>query len=305
MKEIQTVGIVGLGALGIIFAHQLTLGAGYENVKVLADAGRTARYKKEGVFLNGEYCNFHYVDAAEESTSLDLLLFAVKFNALEASIAECRHLVGPDTTIISALNGISSEQVLSDAFGKEKIVWCVAQKMSAVKDGNRAVCPIFGELALGVPAGQDDRRLQALTAFFDQIKFPYSLPEDIQVHMWSKLLCNTGCNQAAMVFQCGYGGLKVPGPARDAMLGAMREVVQVANAEGVPLSEQDVSEWDSIILDFPNDGEPSMRQDGKAHRRSEVELFSGTIRRLAAKHGIAVPVNDWLYGQVQEIESAY
>lgn len=305
MKEIQTVGIVGLGSLGVIFTHQLTRGAGYENVKVLADTVRTARYRKEGVFLNGDRCTFHYVDAAEERTPLDLLLFAVKFNALETSIAECRHLVGPDTTIISALNGISSEQILSEAFGKEKIVWCVAQKMSAVKDGNRAVCPIFGELALGVPAGQDDCRLQALTSFFDRVKFPYSLPADIQVHMWSKLLCNTGVNQAAMVFQCGYGGLQVPGPARDAMLDAMHEVVQVANAEGVPLSERDVAEWDSIILDFPGDGEPSMRQDGKAHRRSEVELFSGTVRRLAAEHGIAVPVNDWLYAQVQEMESAY
>ena len=45
-----------------------------------------------------------------------------------------------------------------------------------------------------------------------------------------------------------------------------------------------------------------MRQDGKAHRKSEVELFAGTIRRLAAKHGIAVPVNDWLYSQIQQME---
>ena len=41
-----------------------------------------------------------------------------------------------------------------------------------------------------------------------------------------------------------------------------------------------------IIDHLPSDGEPSMRQDGKNHRKSEVELFSGTIRRLAAKHGI-------------------
>lgn len=305
MREIQTVGIVGLGALGVIFAHQLTQGAGFEQVKVLADAQRTARYEKEGIFLNGQRCAFHYADAAAQTEPLDLLLFAVKFGALETAIAECRHLVGPDTTVISALNGISSEQVLADAFGKEKVVWCVAQKMSAVKEGNQATCPVFGELALGVPAGQDDARLRALTAFFDRVHFPYSLPQNIQVHMWSKLLCNTGCNQAAMVFQCGYGNLQIPSAARDAMLGAMQEVVQVANAEGVPLSEKDVQEWDSIIQTFPGDGEPSMRQDGKAHRKSEVELFAGTIRRLAAKHSIPVPVNDWLYQQVQEMERGY
>ena len=305
MKEIKTVGIVGLGALGVIFAHQLTVGAGYENVYVLADAKRIARYEKEGIFLNGKKCPFHYADAAALSQPLDLLLFAVKFSGLDSAIAECRHLVGPDTTVISALNGIASEQVLGDAFGSDKVVWCVAQKMAALKEGNQATCPCFGELALGVPTGTDDSRLKALAAFFDHVSFPFVLPEDIRVHMWSKLLCNTGCNQAAMVFQCGYGGLQVPGKARETMLGAMEEVVQVANAEGVPLSAADIAAWDAIILGFPKDGEPSMRQDGKAHRKSEVELFAGTIRRLAAKHGIAVPVTDWLYAQVQELESQY
>ena len=48
-----------------------------------------------------------------------------------------------------------------------------------------------------------------------------------------------------------------------------------------------------------------MRQDGKAHRKSEVELFSGTIRRLAQKHSIAVPVNDWLYQTIREREAQY
>ena len=48
-----------------------------------------------------------------------------------------------------------------------------------------------------------------------------------------------------------------------------------------------------------------MRQDGKAHRKSELELFAGTVRRLAQKHGIAVPVNDRIYEQVQAMEAAY
>ena len=85
----------------------------------------------------------------------------------------------------------------------------------------------------------------------------------------------------------------------------VKQAVAVANAEGIPLSEEDVRSWVAIIDSFLPEGEPSMRQDGKAHRKSEVELFSGTIRRLAARHGIAVPVNDWLYEKVQEMESAY
>lgn len=305
MKEIKTLGIVGLGALGTLYAHLLTEALGRDRVLILADSDRVERYRREGVYFNGRLCGFQYADAASVQAPVDLLLFAVKFNGLGDAIALCRHLVGPDTTLVSVLNGISSEEILGGAFSPAQVVWCVAQRMSARKSGNHVTVTPFGELALGVPSGQGDVHLRRLTAFFDSIKFPYSLPDDIRVHMWSKLLCNTGCNQTAMVFECGYGGLQAPGRAREAMLGAMREVAAVANAEGVPLSEADVQSWTAIIDSFPPDGEPSMRQDGKARRRSEVELFAGTVRRLAQRHGISVPVNDWLYQRIQDMESAY
>ena len=305
MKPIQTVGIIGLGSLGVLYATLFTRALGKERVLVLADSSRIARYREEGIWCNGQLCDFQYVDAAARTEPVDLLLFAVKFGGLEGAIATCRHLVGPDTILLSVLNGIASEEILADAFGREHVVWCVAEKMAAKKEGKYVTCGPWGELAIGLPAGEDPTRLRRLTAFFDAIRFPYVLPPDILVHQWSKLLCNTGCNQAAMVFQCDYSLLQRPGKPRDTMIGAMREVAAVAQAEGVPLSEQDVSAWVDVIDHLPPDGEPSMRQDGKNHRKSEVELFAGTIRRLAAKHGISVPVNDWLYQQVQEMERTY
>lgn len=305
MKPIQTVGVIGLGALGVLYADQFTRALGKDRVLVLADHDRTERYRREGIWYNGNLCDFQYADAAQVTEPVDLLLFAVKFGGLDAAVETCRHLVGPDTLVLSVLNGIASEEVLGRAYGAEKVIWCVAQKMSAKKEGNRAFCDPTGELAVGLPAGADRAPLERLTAFFDAIGFVYSLPADIRTHMWSKLLCNTGCNQAALVFQCGYGGLQVPGRARDTMTGAMAEVVAVAAAEGVALSQADIDSWVAIIDSFPPDGEPSMRQDGKARRPSEVELFAGTIRRLGARHGVPTPVNDWLYEQIKAMEVAY
>lgn len=305
MKEIKTVGVIGLGALGTLYAHLLTEGLGREHVLVLADRDRVERYRREVITFNGQPCDFNYTDAASVTEPVDLLLFAVKFSGLEDAIASCRHLVGPETTLVSVLNGIASEPMLGEAFSPEQVVWCVAQKMSARKQGNHAEADPLGELALGVPTGTNPVHLDRLVAFFDRIRFPYSLPADIRTQLWSKLLCNTGCNQTTMVFQCGYGGLQLPGKARDTMLGAMREVLAVANAEGIPLSERDVESWVTIIDSFPPEGMTSMRQDSLAHRKSEVELFAGTVRRLAAEHGIAVPVNDWLYEQIQAMEAAY
>ena len=305
MKPIETVGVIGLGALGVLYADQFTRALGKDRVFVLADRQRTDRYRREGIWYNDQRCDFNYTDAAQVTQPVDLLLFAVKFGGLNAAIDTCRHLVGPDTILLSVLNGITSEEVLGQAFGREKVVWCVAQKMSAKKEGNQAHCDPTGELAVGVPAGMDPAPLERLTAFFKEIGFAYSLPKDIKTHMWSKLLCNTGCNQAAMVFQCGYNELQVPGKARDTMIGAMEEVAAVAAAEGVTLTQADIDGWVSIIDSLPPDGEPSMRQDGKAHRHSEVELFSGTIRRLGKAHGIPTPVNDWLYDQIKSMEAAY
>ncbi|WP_374048049.1 ketopantoate reductase family protein [uncultured Phascolarctobacterium sp.] len=48
-----------------------------------------------------------------------------------------------------------------------------------------------------------------------------------------------------------------------------------------------------------------MRQDALAKRPSEVELFAGTIIRLAAKHGLAVPVNQRYYERIKQIEAEY
>lgn len=305
MKEIKTVGVIGLGALGVLYAQLLTRGHGPENTLVLADGDRIRRYKAQQFTFNGQPCDFNYMDAAEVTEPVDLLLFAVKFGGLDDAIETCRHLVGPETTLVSVLNGVLSEQVLADAFSPEQVVWCVAQKMSAVKEGTQVVVQPYGELALGVPAGADESHFRRLTAFFDRIGFPYSTPADIRTHMWGKLLCNTGCNQATMVFECGYATIHADGQARDTMIGAMREVVAVANAEGIPLSEADVQAWTALVDGLPADGEPSMRQDAKAHRKSEVELFAGTIRKYAKKHGIAVPVNDWLYERIMEMEAAY
>ena len=53
------------------------------------------------------------------------------------------------------------------------------------------------------------------------------------------------------------------------------------------------------------DAMPSMAQDRINHKYSEVEMFAGTILELGKKHGIAVPVNEYLYRRVKEIESDY
>ena len=290
--SIKTIDIVGLGALGVMYADFFTKVLGKENVRVLADKKRIERYKKDQITFNGEVCDFQYCDAAEESRPSELMLFAVKYGALETAMEENAHLVGENTILISVLNGIRSEEDLGQKFGKEKVVHCIAQKMAAMKEGNNAFCTNKGELAIGVLDGGREENLVAVKELFDRTGFAYSCPEDMRHALWGKLLCNVGVNQTVSLYAGTYRTVQKEGEAREMMKAAMRETILVANAEGVDLSEKDLEQWVAVIDGLNPDGEPSMRQDSKAGRKTEVVLFAGTICELGRKHGIATPVND-------------
>ena len=290
--KIQTVDIVGLGALGVMYADFFTKKLGKERVRVLADKGRIERYRAETVTFNGKACDFNYLDAAKESRPAELILFAVNYSALEQAMEEAAHLVGEKTILLSALNGIRSEADLGRKFGKEKVVHCIAQKMAAMKEGNAAFCTNPGELALGVLDGGKEENLNVVKTFFDEIGFAYSCPADMRHAMWGKLLCNVGVNQTLALCEGTYRSVQQEGEEREMMKAAMRETILVANAEGVDLTEKDLEDWVAVIDSLNPDGEPSMRQDSKAGRKTEVVLFAGTICELGKKHCIATPVND-------------
>ena len=290
--KIQTVDIVGLGALGVMYADFFTKKLGKERVRVLADKGRIERYRAETVTFNGKACDFNYLDAAKESRPAELILFAVKYSALEQAMEEAAHLVGEKTILLSALNGIRSEADLGSKYGKEKVVHCIAQKMAAMKEGNAAFCTNPGELALGVLDGGKEENLNVVKTFFDEIGFAYSCPADMRHAMWGKLLCNVGVNQTLALCEGTYRSVQQEGEEREMMKAAMRETILVANAEGVDLTEKDLEDWVAVIDSLNPDGEPSMRQDSKAGRKTEVVLFAGTICELGKKHCIATPVND-------------
>ena len=108
MKKIKTSALIGLGALGILFGRKMP------GVQVIADEDRIARYSAEPVVCNGEVCSFRYVTPAE-GKPVDLLLVAVKATVLEQAIQDIAKFVGPDTVILSVLNGITSEEHIDAA----------------------------------------------------------------------------------------------------------------------------------------------------------------------------------------------
>ena len=123
--------------------------------------------------------------------------------------------------------------------------------------------------------------------------------------MWAKFLLNVGINQTCMVFETTYqGALDTPEYFR-MMSGAMQEVIALAQKVGVRLTQEDYENYLKILRTLDPNGYPSMRQDALAHRKSEVDLFAGTVIRLARRHGLAVPCNEFFLRRVREMEAAY
>lgn len=304
MHIINNTTIVGMGALGMLYANLIQSTPGSPAVCFAANSERVEKYKGMRFTVNGTEVFFRVTDAGAGSPA-DLVILAVKYTALEAALESMAPFVGPDTTIISVMNGITSEQIIGERFGAEKVIGSVAQGMDAVKFDGALTYTMPGELRIGLLSGGSPGRLEALKEFFNRAGIAYTVEEDMNYRLWSKFMCNVGINQTCMAYETTYGGVLAPGKAHETFLGAMQEVVSLANLEGIPLSEADVMSYEALLNTLSPSGMPSMRQDGIAHRCSEVEMFSGTVRALAAKHKLAVPVNDWLYTTIKEMEAGW
>lgn len=309
--EIKTVNIIGMGALGLLFGQPI---ARYlpGQPKYVMDAGRKARHEKDTYTINGEPIA-PVIVTPEQAEPADLVLVGVKYPDLPDAMDSMASSVGPDTVIISLMNGVDSEQLLGERFGRDRVLYSVSQEMDAQRYGSKLIYTKAGRLYVGVPSDADEKtrtaleeKLDRVCAFFDRAAFPYVLEADILYRQWSKFMLNVGCNQICMVYDCGYGAaMEHGGEAFAMMTGAMREVCAIAQKKGIPVGEAEVAQYLNILRTLDPAALPSMGQDRRQKRRSEVDMFAGTVIRYGRELGIETPVNEFMLRRVREIEAAY
>lgn len=312
MNEIKSTAVIGMGALGMLFANQITTSLGQNAVSFIADSDRLEKYRHMNFSVNGIPCKFQLTDSHEASPA-DLVIVAVKYNALPSAIDTMKQCIGSNTIIISVMNGINSEEIIGKRYGHEKLIYTIAQGMDAVKFGGDLNYSMPGELRIGIRGPASDGSIQSasqedlnnLVNFLKKTGIHFTIENDIIYRLWSKFMLNVGINQVCMAFETNYGGAIMEGEPFDTMVGAMKEVILIANAEGIPLRQSEIDNYIKLTKTLSPNGMPSMRQDAISHRLSEVEMFSGTVKKIAAKHNIPVPVNNWLYRKIKNIEASY
>jgi 2-dehydropantoate 2-reductase len=304
MKPIRSVAFVGIGAVGSIYAQCFTSNKkGIQSCAVVRDPDS---YRQDPVTINGKPIEIPIVSASQVVKPVDLVLLSVKTYHLDKAIGDMEPLVGPDTQILSLLNGIDSEEALIRAFGPEHVLYAICSGIDANRAGHRVTMNRRGEIWFGESRNDTfTERVAQIRVVFEGVGLPYRIPLDMQKALWWKFMVNVGVNQVSALKGLCYGEMRKDPAAMDLMRQAQEEVLLLAQASGVSLTRQDICAWEEQLQTLSPEGRASTLQDLWQHRKTEVESFGGEVLRRGRLLDVETPVNAMLLEEIHALERQY
>lgn len=296
----EKVLFLGLGAVGATFASQFA-DRGYP-FRFACDVKRKEEYGNRVISVNGKPYAFTFVTPQEISEAPDFMFVAVKSYQLEKALDLIEETVGPQTVIVSLLNGIDSEDLIGRRLGRDRVLPAFVARMDSTKEGDSVVYSSPGQIVFGEPDGKRSSRVERLERMLGQAGVLHEVSEKIFRGMWWKFMANVGLNQAGAIMGAPYGHFQKYPPCLEVALSAMREVVAVAPHSGIDLGEEDIDKSVQMLMALNPEGKNSMLQDLEAGRKTEVETFAGKVCCLGAEAGIPTPVNRLFYDILKTLE---
>lgn len=296
--NIRKVALIGAGAIGgyLIWSFH---GAAGVTFTVIADGARRERLERGGITINGERYPL-LVQEPDQAGPQDLVFLATKYGALDEAVAMLPPLVGPDTLVLSLLNGVDSESRVARAVGPEHVVHSVIRIASQRTQAgvrfepDRVIGLNFG-LANGCETGQ--WKLEALSDLFARTRLRWHRSEDILTDIWVKYASNIANNLPQAVVGAAAGLYLKSEHGRFLAQKLWTEVAAVAAAQGIHLAED--------VMIFPGQS-PSAKystlQDLEAGRHTEIDMFAGQMLRMAAQANIPVPYCEYTYHAIKAME---
>lgn len=296
--NLHKVALIGAGAIG---AYLIWSFDGVDGVTftVVAEGVRKKRLEQDGIMINAE----HYPLQVREPASAgfqDLVFIATKHSALDEAIAMLPPLIGPDTLVLSLLNGVDSEERIANAVGPEHVVHSLIRIAS--QRTQEGVCfdpdKAIG-LAFGLPdvRPEDQWKLEAISALFSTTRLRWHCSEDILTEMWVKYAGNIANNLPQAVIGVPASLYRNSAHGRFLAQKLWSEVAAVANARDIHLSEE--------VLLFPGQetfAKYSTLQDLEAGRRTEIDMFLGQMLHMAEEAEISVPYCEYTYHAIKALE---
>ena len=245
----------------------------------------------------------HVVAAADElQERFDLVLLAVKWPELETACDPLPNLLRYDGVVVPLLNGLTSEDVVARYVGAQRTIAGVAYMSAGLLEPGAIYVHGQARLALAPYRPGQEADLERIAALFAAAGVPVQLGADYRALLWQKMVWNAPFNGICALTQKPAG---VCAEQLEPLLKrAMLEVIAVARAEGVQLPEQLPDAMLRITREEFPQTEPSMLQDVKKGRPTEVDILQGEVVRRAAALGLDVPVLASLAGLVRCLSGA-
>jgi 2-dehydropantoate 2-reductase len=302
--------VVGAGAVGSFFGAMLAR-AGHP-VTLIARQPHVQAIERDGLRLQmGGRIEVIRIAASTDIGAVrgaDLVLFCVKSTDTEAVARAMAPHLADGALVLSLQNGVENAATIARHV-RQAVVPAVVYVATAMPEPGRVAHHGRGDLVIGpldAKAAQDEAlapRLQALVDLFATAQVPVRISADVMAELWSKLMVNCAYNAISGIAQASYGKLAALAEVRTLQETVVREVVALAEAEGVNLPLAPALEAMHKIAGAMPAQLSSTAQDMARAKPSEIDHLNGFVARRGAELGVATPANQALYGLVRLIES--
>jgi 2-dehydropantoate 2-reductase len=311
--------VFGAGAVGGLIAARLAQ-AGHD-VSVVARGAHLTAIRERGLRLRsaaGE--SVARVRATDDPAGLgaqDCVIVAVKGHSLREVAARIAPLLGPDTPIVTAMNGVpwwffdrlpvgggamrletlDPDGSLARAMPTDRIVGCVVHLSASCPEPGVIRHNMGARLILGEPGGRNSARTARIAEALAAAGFEAQISPFIEKDFWVKLLGNVSFNPVSALTLATADRLIADPQVKAYMVAIMREVLAIGRAAGVdadidPEARMDMARHLGVF-------KTSMLQDLEAGKPLEIDgLLAGTLE-IARKTGVAAPFTESLLGLIR------
>ena len=315
-KKIQKTCIYGAGAIGG------WLGAGLAaagcDISVVARGATLEALNRHGLRVaSGTDTRSTAVRASADPAALgvqDLVVIAVKAPALLDVARQIAPLIGPDTLVLTAMNGVpwwffqgfggpyaGTQLKAVDATGEiaaaipaAAIIGCVVHASCSV-DAPGVIRHHFGNgLIIGEPSGAQSARVQALADLLVRAGFAASVSAQIQKDAWYKLWGNMTVNPISAFTGATTDLILGDALVRDFISKIMLEAKEIGARIGIPIAQQPADRH-AVTLKL-GAFKTSMLQDVEAGKAVELDALVTVVKELGDLTQVPTPFTDALLG---------
>ena len=311
--------IFGAGAVGGLMAAWLARSG--HDVCVVARGAHLDAIRRGGLRVrSGDAVEAFKVRASADPRDLgaqDYVLVTVKAQNLTDVAASIGPLIGANTSIVTAMNGVpwwffdrlpfgggklrleslDPAGKLARAMPTERLVGCVIHLAASTPEPGLVSHNMGRKLIVGEPGGNNTARTQRIAEALKDAGFEVIVSGAIEKDFWVKLLGNVSFNPVSALTMSTADRLIENAPVKAYMVKIMREVLDIGRAVGVdadidPEARIDMARSLGVF-------KTSMLQDMEAGKPLEIDgLLAGTLE-IAAKGGVRAPYTESLFGLIR------